>query len=624
MPVKSSSSAILRQYLLHVMARQPSPLSARARTGQARVPRVEPAPIATHATMWPLATQGDWNALNRAYIEKRQGNLKPWFRCLSVLRELGALTAVSEDYYVCLDYRSEFASFYAHIDAPRHSNASRLHFFGTEISAAKITDLTPEQADSYLGYIVCREGDLPLVARTVIEKPPYIDDCTAIREPVNFFGQKLEVHGVPFMQQDERFAVCAHVATWVIHYSAFRRGIQERRHIADLVGMAGPILPLRPRTSDGLTENQVAQILDGLGFKAVLRLTPTVDDRSFIRSSLPDVKAEELPENVIAILRKAGLPLLGASGKAQPDKSVVEQLEAKLEDYFDEMQSDDGTDRSHSGEPVVDAVHQLIDYLIYPYLRSGWPIYAGAGSHAFAICGRSWVRDRPVHFVQDDQNGPYLLASLLPAISRESLNRQSGYVRRHRDTAPERDVVKAMLNGEPEPGHDARRGIDSIITAVPPRVLLSPSAANQAARSALNSAKMPDWLDRVAQQERDLLEQALLTRVSIVMGVDYKAYRRHCALDRDDSDGVLVYSSLQLAEWIVLVEALTDGDASFAEFAYDASSSDANPRLQFARVFTEAVTARPLDETELECRTLSQAYYPLVVIPQRAGSMVSQ
>lgn len=229
--------APLRKYLLHTSGQR---RSARGSSPASAV-RAQPGEISTHATAVPLRTQEQWDVFHLSNTAGRKGNLKPWFRCISLLRSSGARTAISESYYVCLDYRSEFAAFYAHIDAPRRSVTTRLHFFGEDIPPAKVIDLSKRQQESYLGYIVCREGDLPLVGRTVLRTPRYIEESTAIAEQVNFFGQKLLVRGVPFMQQDQRFAVCSHVAAWVLHYSAFRRGVQERRHIADLVGLAGPM-----------------------------------------------------------------------------------------------------------------------------------------------------------------------------------------------------------------------------------------------------------------------------------------------------------------------------------------------------------------------------------------------
>ena len=230
-------------------------------------------PVSTHAYLWPLSTEAHWERLHSAFAYGRERNLLPWFRCLGILRGLEARTVVVETYYVCLDYKSEHAAFYAHLDAPQNSWAVRLHFFGETIDAVDdVVDLTKAQKRSYLGYIVCREGNLPLVGRTLIRIPAYLKgaETTAIDESVNFFGQKLAVRGVPFMQQDVRFANCSHVALWIIAYTAYRRGTTMRRLIADLVSVASSIQPLRPRVSEGLHAHQVVGLLGELGFRAEL------------------------------------------------------------------------------------------------------------------------------------------------------------------------------------------------------------------------------------------------------------------------------------------------------------------------------------------------------------------
>jgi hypothetical protein len=608
----NNTTSDLTDYLLHVTAKPPAPFAAHS-SGTAG------SEITSHAVVLNLDTQADWDALHRAYTNRREGNLKPWYRCLSLLRSAGARTAVSESYYVCLDYRSEFASFYAHIDAPRRSSTTRLHFFSHTIAADDIIDLRPEQSDSYLGYIVCREGDLPLVGRAVIKSPEYIDESTAIPEQVNFFGQKLLVRGVPFMQQDQRFAVCAHVAAWVLHYSAFRRGIQERRLIADLVSMAGPIHPLRPRTSEGLTESQVAQMLNELGFRTTIRHTPTVEN---VFQTMPQVKPSELPDYVLEALRAAGV-----TGLDTADPGIVDQLDHIFMDYLQRTDVEAPPDIVPAidiEDPPVVAFHRLIDYLIRPYIRSGWPIYAGTSTHAFAICGRSWVDSGPVHFLHDDQNGPYLLAASLPALSVRSLRYQSGYERTDsRKDAPQRDVVQAIIEGASAKNEDARRAIESLVTAVPPRVLLSPNAANQTARRDLSAAITPELLSELGPPEQETLSRSLMTRVSIAMGIDYKVARRNAALGLEDRMGVLVFSSLQLAEWVIVVEAIDLNGECFAEFVYDASSSDEAPRVQFARIFTSAIAIWPLEESRPECGRLGAARYGPLTVPERVGKVDS-
>ena len=194
-------------------------------------------------TVWsmtgsPAAKEQAWQDFHHRFAgqpiadatnDTRRDNLRPWFRSIGVLRGLGAVTVVAEHYYVCLDHKSEHASFYGHVDEQRNSSTVRLHFFSKAIPREKVGDLTPSQQASYLGYVVCRRGTLPLIGRAMIRVPTdYIDECASVNEPVHLLGQTLSITGVPFMQQDARFAVCADVVAWSIAYTAYRRGVSER------------------------------------------------------------------------------------------------------------------------------------------------------------------------------------------------------------------------------------------------------------------------------------------------------------------------------------------------------------------------------------------------------------
>ena len=76
-------------------------------------------------------------------------------------------------------------------------------------------------------------------------------------------------------------------------------------------------------------------------------------------------------------------------------------------------------------EEVLPIAHRLVelilDQLIAPYVRSLCPVYAQTVDHALLICGRSETDEGIVHFVHDDQIGPYLAAPSLLAMSRAEL-----------------------------------------------------------------------------------------------------------------------------------------------------------------------------------------------------------
>jgi len=621
-----------------------------------------PARISTHAQVLPLLSDTDWNHLHQRFARLRKDNLKPWFRCIGLLRGLDAKSVVVETYYVCLDYKSEYASFYAHLDAPRQSWTVRLHFFAGQVSEDDVVDLTDDLRKSYLGYIVCREGDLPLVGRCMIALPSYLTELryapetSAIVETVNFYGQRLSVRGVPFMQQDQRFAMCAHVAVWTLNYSAYRRGTVERRLIADLVGLAGSIHPLRPRTSDGLSDQQVATMLSELGFRTTIFATPNLTSAY---SSLPRVQANEIPDELATHL---GQELEADLGNR--DLDVTSLITTRLEDYVNEADESTATPPGGTGVPtrtgpqqttlphaadaVVDpehptirALHGLLDYLVTPYVRSGWPVYCGTSEHALVLCGRAIVGSRPVHFVHDDQCGPYLLTDSLPTVSRDGLRYQSGFPV---DMASTEQVASPPIDRVLEHigaadglaglrNEDMTHAVLSLVLAVPARVLLPAGSANRHARVDAGllqrRAMQLSSVDHLTKTERENLQAPLRTSVSIVMGIDYKKSRRAWAQSHDDREAVAAFSSVQLSEWVIVVEGLSlategmppnHGEALW-EFVYDASSSELAPRLQLARFLGTVATIFPRDQNAVEVTNIRTRAFPQLSIPARIGKV---
>ena len=148
-----------------------------------------------------------------------------------LLQSHNAATCIIEHHYVCLDHRSEVSAFYSQLDETVKYSSVRLHFFSKKVTRR---DLMSIPNDAYLGYIVMRSSGMPPIVRAML-RPPVGVLTAATEEHVNFFGQKLRIEAVPFMQQDTRYATCAHAAAWMIHYAAFRHGVVERRLISDLV-----------------------------------------------------------------------------------------------------------------------------------------------------------------------------------------------------------------------------------------------------------------------------------------------------------------------------------------------------------------------------------------------------
>jgi hypothetical protein len=169
---------------------------------------------------------------------------------------------VIERRYHCKDYRSEFASAYAHQLYPPTPEAHRLHFFASRVERSTVTMLSNEK---YLGYVVCRPPTLPLVGRTMLVPPPNLRKSIRAwaTETVHLFGQPLKISASPFMQQDSKVDVCAHVCAWMLHFTMFLREREfSRRLIAEFPISSGKFSnPARPVQGDGLDSRQIERLL---------------------------------------------------------------------------------------------------------------------------------------------------------------------------------------------------------------------------------------------------------------------------------------------------------------------------------------------------------------------------
>ena len=296
----------------------------------------------------------DWMALRSRYDPNLLG--RPLERCLAVARANQAKTVVIETRYIDLDYRSEYSSFFSKTFAEIPDTAHRLHFFNVELQPEEIVGLPPAASRGYLGYLIVRPSPLGRVGRTVLAPPPEMREFlqSSVRDRVNFFGQTLEVGGVPFAQQDTQFGRCAHVTAWICHYTAHLRGDVSRRPMADFSLFAdASVAEGRPLPSQGLTGLQLSNLM-----------------REF-----------ELPP---LVYRMGNLP---GSGQEPP------------------LPPHDGNADPGTWDTRAIAV-------LCRFLNSSYPVLVGTHEHAFAVIGyKRTIHDNEpwITFVRhDDQRGPYL------------------------------------------------------------------------------------------------------------------------------------------------------------------------------------------------------------------------
>ena len=283
--------------------------------------------------------------------------------------------------------------------------------------------------------------------------------------------------------------------------------------------------------------------------------------------------------------------------------------------------------------PTVRAVEGLLDALTRPYIRSGLPIYLDTYDHALVLCGRAEVGDRTVHFVHDDQTGPYLATESLPSISKDALAYQSGVPielgSTHQNAHPPIDrVIELLKQGDWDKltGGDSKYAVWNVVIPTPSRVLLPAGAAIEEARRRISPVLA------VARQVQDLpgpvaesLAESTEVAAVMMMGIDYKRLRRQVCRARGDEQGVLAYSAVQLPEWVVVVEGALDPGSKKSEVTwecvFDASSSEAAPRVLFARVINLVVTVFPRKTDVIESARIAVGTFPRLKAPRVVGKV---
>ena len=341
--------------------------------------------------IWELDNPKQWQGLHDCYApvdprpDDRNGPVQesrrgvPWRRCLAVAKSVGAVVAVTEKRYVDRDYRSEYGALYSQVLAPIPDTAHRLHFFTEPVSADELRflserpDVISRLSRSYAGYIVCRPAPLELVGRTMLRPPDKVSVRSAIQERVSFFGATLVAEGVPFMQQDQRLGVCAHVSAWSLIYSADRCGDCAHHTIADVVRIGHGSADGRL----GLTDNQIVAVLQEVGLRPQMLSVDT---------DLPPAHEYPWPPG-------------------------------------DDSNGDDSNEEKERQRPsflaTAEDEHDIeidIAQVVLPLLNSGISAYVGGSGHAFTICGYSTRnvgcadgdKSRVVYTAHDDQVGPYI------------------------------------------------------------------------------------------------------------------------------------------------------------------------------------------------------------------------
>ncbi len=554
-----------------------------------------------------------WNTLHESVIAGVKYSKAPWNRCLSVLRGHGATTCVIEHYYVCLDLRGEVAAFNAQLDAPVERAAIRLHFFVDRVANEAISTLSDSQKASYLGYIVCRRPGSPIVGRTLLRTPEYVQNSCEILESVNFFGQNLKVRGVPFMQQDERYAVCAHVAAWTLLYSAHRKKIIERRLVSDVVAATSPLRSMHPAAPVGLSIDAVQSAIQTLGLH--FPIMEVIGEGDLLTNF--SLRGEDFQlSNDQKLLLQSCLLLLSRYMGENDGKGIALSFDEDHKLFLSSLWrclSSIGADcesalRDAGGaEPqrMIELAVSTIDAAVFSelksHLNSGFPLYCQTSDHATVLCGYSENgEDGNDFFFHDDQFGPYLKSKSIVWASKAEFRLQSYSTTVLRNAAayeaPRDDL--AEMPASFDIGREPNRGVLAIGLCGPARLLLKPSFALSSVRAVVDSAKA-EWFNSSIADSSVTSVISDNYRASVIMGIDYK--RQRLESNTLDVQSRLLISSLHLAEWVVVVEMLSDSAShSIGDFVYDGSSSSHHPLLQFGCLSGQVLYRSPTSWPDID------------------------
>lgn len=571
------------------------------------------------ADFYELNSTADWLALQARYEHGRSRqthNLQPWRRCLQIARSVGAVSVVAERRYICYDYQSEFAAFYTHIHAGIPPTTHRLHFFADVVNQDNYMRLAGEKK-GYLGYIVCRPRDLELVGRTVLRPPSDIPVQTAVKDVVTFFGQQLHVYGVPFMQQDERIGVCANIAAWIAHYTAYRREFFSRRYVAEFLNRGADYF--RPKAAIGLQPLELLALLDLVGFRT--EFLPREPDDSIPVTRYPWDKSLQQPpasdrdtESASLASEDARIPCDPPSktmgddveehderGSGVPHRGEIPQR--PIESLYDDMDLPASLRRLKRTQRSLTGLPQIRERLVEECCRnlnSGTPVVVCSLNHVTVLCGYELTGDdRVAHFTgHDDQLGPYIQVVDCLFDRYDLRIAQSPTLDRVPPTASDLlGRLRVPDSIQKDQDLDWFEWLELLIP-LPSKVFLPLHRAERAAlrllwrhfraadrRTAEGQQPFPELQLLLKAREND----SLRLRSYLVQANDFKHRIRERGADALLSER---YRSLRLSEFVAVVEFVDADDSPYeclGEVVFDATSNPKNPWVHALRLETTVV-----------------------------------
>ena len=263
------------------------------------------------------------------------------------LSELKVECAVIEHEYVDKDYLEDYSRYYSRCHQEYKRWCHRIHFFSGDLGSpggnasqeqvkvkwqrrieAILSNPDGGQGDAafraveyaYLGFVVIRPLATAIVGRTCLKVYPPEDGVVegagqrcykALADvPVQFFGRRLMIRSMPFLQQDSTTAACASCALWSAHLvtaQAFHRAQYSPGCITSLATEHGMYEGQSFPNKSGLYDRDMVYAIRRLDLEPICFGGGFFNDDGVRELATPD--GNELVGRIYAYL-SVGLPII--------------------------------------------------------------------------------------------------------------------------------------------------------------------------------------------------------------------------------------------------------------------------------------------------------------------------
>lgn len=182
--------------------------------------------------------------------------------------------------YVDSHYRDSYYLYYSRKLSDYKRDCIRVHLFSP----------TQDSKWHYSGYFIIRPLEQVPLGRAIISPKalkthPFV--TCLVNEKVNLVGQKLEVHGFPYVAQDAETHTCAESALWVLlQYFGEKYKNYKTFLPSDIIKILTNTSNRRLLPSKGLTVDELANCLNSTGQNCLIYTCDTTFDKGSSKSTL--------------------------------------------------------------------------------------------------------------------------------------------------------------------------------------------------------------------------------------------------------------------------------------------------------------------------------------------------